>query len=349
MAAARHRGRSHVAAAKHRHARFAAARFAAAREAQRGVAIISVMLVVTLATLIVSGLFWREHVTVRSVENRLALAQMRWIETAVLDWASVVLRVDQRSTGAVDHLTELWATPIEETVLDETVTGGARLDDRGSDARLAGQMFDAQARLNLNNLVLDGAPSAPHRAAFERLLALVGRPESLAARLQSRLMQAYPAPVGEKAVRASALPLIRLSDLRTVAGFDETTIGLLEPFVVFLPKRVRFGASDVSTENSKININTAPAEVLAACIEDIDLQTARRFVEGVRQRTFFASLDVARTRFDGSPVLPVGMLSVGSDYFFVRGMVRFGRVESQSEALLYRGASQVELVWQHRY
>ncbi|RPH60705.1 MAG: general secretion pathway protein GspK, partial [Burkholderiales bacterium] len=154
------------------------------RATESGVAIVSVLLVITLATLIVSNLFWREHVTVRSVENRLALAQMRWIETAVLDWASVVLRVDKTSTGAVDHLTELWATPIAETVLDETVTGGARITEEGSNARLAGQMFDAQARFNLNNLVLDGQPSAVHREVFERLLAIVGRPESLAGVLQ---------------------------------------------------------------------------------------------------------------------------------------------------------------------
>ncbi|RPH58662.1 MAG: general secretion pathway protein GspK [Burkholderiales bacterium] len=319
------------------------------RATESGVAIVSVLLVITLATLIVSNLFWREHVTVRSVENRLALAQMRWIETAVLDWASVVLRVDKTSTGAVDHLTELWATPIAETVLDETVTGGARITEEGSNARLAGQMFDAQARFNLNNLVLDGQPSAVHREVFERLLAIVGRPESLAGVLQARLQQAYPPVVQRRRAPASALPLLKLADLRTVPGFDETTIAALEPFVVFLPKEVRVGPSGIGTENSKVNVNTAPPEVLAASIADIDLQTARRFVEGVRQRTFFASLDVARSRFDGSPALPPNLLSVGSDFFFVKGMVRFGRVESQSEALLYRGASRVELVWQHRY
>ncbi|HRA79746.1 MAG TPA: type II secretion system minor pseudopilin GspK, partial [Burkholderiaceae bacterium] len=304
---------------------------------------------ITLATLIVSSLFWREHVTVRSVENRLALAQMRWIEAAVLDWASVVLRVDQASTGAVDHLTELWATPVAETVLDETVTGGARITESDSNARLAGQMFDAQARLNLNNLVLDGLPSTVHREAFERLLAIVGRPESLAGVLQARLQRAYPPTVDGRRAPASALPLLKLADLRTVAGFDETTIAALEPFVIFLPKRVRAGAAEFATENTKVNVNTAPPEVLAANITDSDLQAARRFVEGVRQRTFFASLDVARSRFDGSPTLPANLLSVGSDFFLVRGMVRFGRVESQSEALLYRGARRVELIWQHRY
>ncbi len=319
------------------------------RASQAGVAIVSVLLVITLATLVVSGLFWREHVTVRSVENRLALAQMRWIETAVLDWASVVLRVDRASTGSVDHLGEVWATPVAETVLDETVTGGARLTDSDSKARMAGQMSDAQARMNLNNLVVDGLPSAVHREAFERLLAIVGRPESLAGLLQARLQRAYPPLVEGRRPPATALPLLKLADLRTVPGFDEATITALEPFVVFLPKRVRVGNAEVVNESTRVNINTASPEVLAAEVAEIDLQSARRFVEGVRQRTFFASLDVARSRFDGAPVLPANLLSVGSDFFLVRGMVRFGRVESQSEALLYRGASRVELVWQHRY
>ena len=55
-----------------------------ARDRQRGAAIVTALLVVTLASIVVSGLFWREHVAVRSVENRLALAQSRWIERAAL-------------------------------------------------------------------------------------------------------------------------------------------------------------------------------------------------------------------------------------------------------------------------
>ncbi|MFP5405695.1 MAG: type II secretion system minor pseudopilin GspK [Gammaproteobacteria bacterium] len=320
-----------------------------AGRAQRGVAIISVLLVVTLATLIVSGLFWRETVTVRSVENRLALAQVRWIESAVLDWAEVVLRVDQGSTGAVDHLGEIWALPIAETRLDETVTGGAQLGDAESNAMIAGQVFDAQGRLNLNNLVIAGVPSKPHREAFEKLLRLLGRPESLALALQQRLAQAYRPVVQGRRLPPAALPLLQVSDLRSVPGFDDATVAVLTPFVIFLPKTIRMAHSAASTESSRVNINTAPAEVLAATIPDVDLQAARRFVEGVRQRTFFASLDTARAMFDGSPVLPPNLLSVGSDFFLVTGVVRFGRVQAQSESLLYRGTGRVERVWQHRY
>lgn len=319
------------------------------RRGQKGVAIISVMLIVALATLIVSALFWREHVTVRSVENRLALAQLRWIEAAVLDWAGVVLQVDRNSTGSVDHLSEVWATPIAETVLDETVTGGARLDTPGREPRLSGQIFDAQARLNLNNLVIAGVASSEHRRAFERLLALLDRPQSLARTLQARLLQAYPPAVDGRRTPASALPLLQPVDLRAVPGFDPATIDALEPFVIFLPKDIPTSGGLVRLENTKVNVNTAPAEVLVACISDIDLAAARRFVLGVRQRTYFASLQVARSRFDASPMLSPGLLSVGSDFFLVKGVVRFGRIESNSEALLYRGGRHVELVWQHRF
>jgi general secretion pathway protein K len=317
--------------------------------AQRGVAIITVLLVVTLATLIVSSLFWRETVTVRSVENRLALAQVRWIEGAVLDWAEVVLRIDQNSTGTVDHLGEIWALPVAETKLDETVTGGAQLSDNERNAMLAGQVLDAQSRLNLNNLVIGGMPSKTHREAFERLLAMVGRPESLAALLQQRLQQAYPPFVDGIQLPQTALPLVKVSDLQRVQGFDEATVEALRPFVQLIPKTVRLQGSVTDTEGTKVNLNTAPAEVLAAVIPTIDLQSARQFVEGVRQRTFFASLDVARRQFPGSPELPEEMLSVGSSFFIVTGMVRFGRVESQSESLLFRGSGNVERVWQHRY
>ena len=118
---------------------------------ERGAAIITAMLVVTLAAVVVSGLFWREHVAVRSVENRLALSQSRWIERAALDWARVILRTDQRQ-GPVDHLGEPWAVPVVETRLDETVTAGAKLDEGTRNAVLAGRITDAQSLFNINSL-----------------------------------------------------------------------------------------------------------------------------------------------------------------------------------------------------
>ena len=44
---------------------------------QRGAAIVTALLVVALATVIVSSLFYRESVAIRSIENRATLAQTR--------------------------------------------------------------------------------------------------------------------------------------------------------------------------------------------------------------------------------------------------------------------------------
>ena len=101
---------------------------------QRGAAIVTALLVVALATVIVSSLFYRESVAIRSIENRATLAQTRWIERAVIDWAKVILRNSHRD---YDWSGSIWATPVAETQLDETVTGGAKVGDASRQAMLA--------------------------------------------------------------------------------------------------------------------------------------------------------------------------------------------------------------------
>ncbi len=304
---------------------------------QRGAAIVTALLVVTLATIVVSGLFWREHVTIRSVENRLAIAQTRWIERAAIDWAKVILRADR---GNVDHLGEAWAVPVAETRLDETVTAGAKISDAQTSALLAGQMFDAQARLNLNNLSQAGLPSQKHVAALRKLLSVVGKPESLADLVLARLQQSQTRVVDGKSVAPAALPMLKVADLRTVAGFDDGVIAALEPFVVFLPRQ------------TTVNVNTAPAEVIAAVAPPVDLASAKRLVSQ-RERTFFADLTQADrilgARADGSGSgLDASMLSVGSNYFLVVGVIRYDRVEAQTETLLEKNQGKVDVVWQRR-
>lgn len=302
---------------------------------QRGVAVVTALLVVMLATTVVAGLYVRENVTVRSVENRLALSQTRWVERAAIDWAKVILRADARS-GVVDHLGEPWAVPVAETRLDETVTGGARLGDGSRPAMIAGQILDAQARFNVTALVQGGQVSDAHLAAFRRLLSVLGQPESLADMVLSRLLRSMPRTLEGKTVPPADLALLRLEDLRTVPGFDAAVIEAIRPFVVVLP------------EPTLVNVNTAPAEVLAALVPSLELGGARRFVAR-RERTFFRNLGEAAQQIDGQPVLPANLLSVGSRFFIVRGMVRFDRVEAASETLISRGPDRVDIQWQQRY
>lgn len=79
---------------------------------QRGTAIITALLVVTLAVVIVSGMLWRQQVEIRAVENQCLKSQATWIAWADIDWTRLTLRDDQHRTGVVGHLGEIWAVPI---------------------------------------------------------------------------------------------------------------------------------------------------------------------------------------------------------------------------------------------
>jgi len=311
---------------------------AAAR--QGGAAIVTALLVVVLATSVVSALFLRESIAVRSIENRLALSQTRWIERAAIDWAKVILRADANA-GNADHLGEPWAVPVAETKLDETVTAGAKIGENSRPAMLAGQIIDYQSKFNLNALVINGQVSKPHLDAARKLFNLIDVPESLVDMALARLLRSRAQVIDGRTIAAAETPLLRLTDLLGVTGFDAAILQRLDPFVVVIPLTPEAPAA------SLVNINTAPAEVIAAMVPTLDLAVARRFVVR-RERTFFRDLNEASLQLDGQPVLPPVLLSVGSSYFLLRGMVRFDRVEVTSETLLVRTSGKVDIVWQQR-
>lgn len=302
---------------------------------QQGAAIVTALLVVTLASVVVSGLFWREHVAVRSVENRLALAQARWIERAALDWAKVILRVDQRQS-AVDHLGETWAVPVLDTQMDETVTAGAKIDDGRRGAVLAGQIVDAQSRFNLTTLVgSNGMVSERHVKALRKLLSVLGRAESSADLIVARVQQSVARTFEGRVVPPQRPPLTRLADLLDVPGLDPAVVAALEPHAIVLPRA------------TTVNVNTAGPEVMAAMVESLDVSGARRFVAR-RERTYFPTLDKAKDEISAQTPLDPLLLSVGSSFFLVTGVLRYDRVESQTDTLLERTSDRVEVVWQLR-
>ncbi|MEK9775914.1 MAG: type II secretion system minor pseudopilin GspK [Quisquiliibacterium sp.] len=305
------------------------------RRNQEGAAIVAALLIVTLATTVVAGLFVRENVTLRSAENRQALAQSRWIERAAIDWARVILRADARA-GVVDHLGEPWAVPVAQTELDETVSPGTQIGRTSRPATLAGQMIDAQSRLNLNSLIASGQVVEKQLEALRRLFEFLGIGASKADTVLERVRRAQPRVQEGKTLPALQPPLLRLTDLMALPGFDAQSVERLREFAVVLPRP------------SSVNVNTAPAEVMAAMVPELDLIGARRFV-AQRERTYFRNLGQASALIDGQPVLSPALMGVASNYFLVRGMVRFERVESLSETLLERSTDRVEIVWQQRY
>jgi general secretion pathway protein K len=201
---------------------------------------------------------------------------------------------------------------------------------------LAGQIFDAQARLNLTNLVsADGVPSELHELALRRLVQIFGHSESVAQMIVQRVAQSRPRQRHGHVIPPDRLPLTRVADLLDTPGIEADLVAALLPYVIVLP------------EPTAVNLNTASAEVLSAMVPALDLAAARRFVVA-RERTFFRSPGEAAQLMPGQPLLDSQAMAVGSSYFLVSGVVRLGRVESESETLLERSIDRVVVVWQMR-
>ena len=139
---------------------------------QRGVAVVTAMLLTTLAITIVASLFWQQQVQVRSIENQRLQLQKQWVLRGALDWARLILREDGKYS-AIDDLKEPWAVPLSETRLDRYVESAALRGD-ATTAVLSGSIQDAQACLNLSALASHGNVDPVEVAAFEKLLRASG-------------------------------------------------------------------------------------------------------------------------------------------------------------------------------
>ena len=297
---------------------------ASIRRRQRGVAIITALVVVAAATVAVSAMVWRQSLSVRKVENQAALGEARWLARSAIEWARLVLLQDAR-TSTVDHLGEIWALPLAETrVTDDlaAVQASASVTAETSPtpfadndvASVSGRMRDAQSRLNLNGLSNGEQIDEQRVATLTRLLDVLGLRKELAKDIVDRMAQS-PKP-------ASFDDLAR--ELVRAGTMERDVAARLQPYVAILP---------VPTP---VNLNTAPPEVLAACFPDLPLDGARALARS-RQQAWFNQVADASARLPGtSGTTPPGNVSVGSNWFEVEGRVRVGRADLEIVALIER-------------
>lgn len=305
---------------------------------QRGAAVLMALFVATLATLIVTGLFWSQFVLLRTIENQQLVSQSRLLLRGALDWARAILREDAARSN-YDARTEPWATPLAPTRLDQLGETSAL----ASQATIEGDIDDAQARLNLRNLIAaDGQIVERELAALRRLCALLSVPEATADLIAQRMAEAFaPAaasPGGESA-KPRPIPLVLPRDLFAVEGIDPEAAAKLASHVVVLD------------EPTPVNVNTAASEVIAARIAGLTWMDANRVVEQRTQLGYFRDVADLRNRLgDKATGLLPQDVSTASRYFFVRGRVRLDRASTGMEALVKRGQQQgpapVVVIWQ---
>ena len=289
--------------------------------AERGAAVVMAMLVVAVAATLVTGAFWRQSVIARQAENELSFTQAKWLMRGAIDWAGVILAEDAR-TSRVDHAGEPWAVPLADTLLNA--------DDGRDPVYVAGAIRDEQAKFNLRNLVGPKGVIPRELEVLQRLLVLVGASESLADPVAERVLATVPGEGGRKQVE---LALGTIDDLLGLEGVSAATIERLRPFVTVLP------------QPTPVNANTAPAEVLAARIENLALADARRLTAS-RDRAYFKDrTDVLNRLSELKLKASDAEIAVATRFFSVEGTVSYRRARLRTQALLRREANRVEAVW----
>jgi general secretion pathway protein K len=295
--------------------------------AQRGIVLVTAVLIVAVAATVAAALALGQQVWLRQTENLTERAQADSLRYSALSWTGILLA---RDTNNVDDLSEPWAQQLPPLPAE----GGL----------IAVTIHDAQGLFNLNNLVFQSGKGKQNTsiAAFSQLLQAQGLDPTLVVPLVDWIDANSSGPYKDDyylslqpPYRTANQPLTSVDELRLVRGFTPAVVKALRPYVTALP------------ESTTVNINTADGHVLAALITPAPSpETLQPLLES-RKTQPFKSVAELQSRLPGTQIA-VAALSVETQYFLVNIGVRTGRLETRSEALIERKKNQPARVLWHR-
>jgi len=222
---------------------------------QRGVALITAVLIVALGTMLATSVFFRGYLDQRRSATLFALDQAYEVALGAEAWAADFLRQD-RQESETDHFGEAWAKPLPPLPLDD---GGT----------VEGRLEDMQGRFNLNNLrTPEGLTNEAAVEQLERILAMLEIEPSWAAAIADWVdIDGEPGfPDGaEDSVYTSLTPphrtanmtITRASELMVLNGFGAERYAKLAPHVTALPV------------GTPLNVCTASGVVLDSLKENV--------------------------------------------------------------------------------
>jgi general secretion pathway protein K len=236
------------------------------RQRQRGVALITALLIAALIAIVTYNLSFESSLDARRTMVLLYRDQAVQVALGAESWIATILAEDAATTET-DHLGEIWASDLPGLPID----GGT----------VTGEIIDLQGRFNVNNLVDgDGEVDDLYLEQFQRLLIaleLDPRFAGIAADWIDPNREASFPDGAEDGIYTSLTPpyrpanqaLVNASELAALEGMDRETFKRLEPHITALPGR------------TAINVNTATPQVLLSLDEnltpgDVDALVAER-------------------------------------------------------------------------
>ncbi|OGR00129.1 MAG: hypothetical protein A2505_00355 [Deltaproteobacteria bacterium RIFOXYD12_FULL_55_16] len=282
---------------------------------QKGAALIAALLAAVLVTTLASAMIFTQQLDIRRSANIMHGDQAYLYALGMESWAALQL-------GRAKPMME--RESLDRDLTPFMVEGG----------QLRGRIADLQARFNINNLILIGKENREQqRLQFRRLLRGCG--------LNERLEQAVSAWMeGEPARRKMKRPMLDHRELSLINGFDNRACEqCLWPLLSALP------------EATALNVNTAPAQLLASLSDKLGLGGAEQLVAGRTGRgyanlaDFLAQPALAKS---GLTAEAVGSLTLQSNYYLVQTEAAIGQSRVELYSVLKREADTVRVIRRNR-
>ncbi len=288
--------------------------------ANRGVALITAMLIAALASIVAANLAWDNALDVRRTMNLLNQEQAVQVALGVESWVSVILHQDL-SDSETDHLGESWAIALPSLLID------------GGD--VTGNIEDLQGRFNVNNLIDEnGRVVTRSLEHFQRLLIALNldpRFAGIAADwIDGNIEPIFPDGAEDVTYtgiippyRSANQSLTSASEFAALDGMDRQSFNVLRSHITALPGR------------TNINVNTATEAVLQSLDENISATDVERLLTE-RENVGF---DYMQDTFS-SLVTPdiLNTLDESTNYFRLKVVVRIDTVRVTLYSVLQRGS-----------
>ncbi len=275
---------------------------------QSGIALLSAILVVLVASAIIVSITHQEAFSIRKTSRIQLMDKARLYALGLEDWARLFLAKD-RKESSIDHLGEDWATGIPGLPIE----GGF----------LSGYLEDEQGKFNLNNLL--GSEESLNR--FNRLCNNLNVDTTFVPALLDWLDEdfevRYPDGAEEnyQTYRVANREMVDISELLLVKNVTPEIYQLLKPHITVLP-----GATSM-------NVNTMSETIFLSLGDNLD---ADAFIEA-RDEEEFSDLQQMTERLQ-IPLEEAG-LSVSTDYFSAHGQVTLGDQSLLFNTLIHRDSA----------
>lgn len=273
------------------------------RRQHAGVALITAVLVVALASIAAAAILGSAMVAIHRAANIQDSEKAWWYADGVESWIKSVLQRDAEK-NQTDSLLDDWAKPVDYLPVDEGFVRGG--------------IYDQQGLFNLNNLgVQDATAYKKYVDQFERLFQNIDGADPFQARAIAAAVRdwidADLTPSGADGAedseylglsppyRTANRYLESVSELRAIKGVDKKTYELVRPYLTALPQM-----------GTAININTAPEPVLRSLSKQPSAELERFIKERADKPA--DSVGALQTAF-GAESPP---LSVASQFFMSR-------------------------------